>query len=57
MGVPVDMFPVLFAIARMSGWLAQWQEMMEDREQRISRPRQIYVGEIQRGYVPPHRRG
>jgi citrate synthase len=57
MGFPVDMFPVLFAIARMSGWLAQWQEMMEDREQRISRPRQIYVGEIQRGYVPPHRRG
>jgi citrate synthase len=57
MSFPVDMFPVLFAIARTSGWLAQWQEMTEDKEQRISRPRQVYVGEIQRGYVPPHRRG
>jgi citrate synthase len=57
MKFPVDMFPVLFAIPRMSGWLAQWQEMMEDKDQRISRPRQIYLGEAQRGYVPPHRRG
>jgi citrate synthase len=57
MKFPVDMFPVLFAIPRMSGWLAQWQEMMEDKDQRISRPRQIYLGEPQRGYVPPHRRG
>jgi citrate synthase len=57
MKFPVAMFPVLFAIPRMSGWLAQWQEMMEDREQRISRPRQVFLGEGQRGYVPPHRRG
>jgi citrate synthase len=44
MGFPVEMFPVLFAIGRMPGWLAQWEEAILDREQRISRPRQIYVG-------------
>jgi citrate synthase len=44
MGFPVDMFPVLFAIPRMSGWLAQWQEMLLDPEQKIIRPRQIYIG-------------
>jgi len=44
MGFPVDMFPVLFAIPRMSGWLAQWQEMLLDPEQKITRPRQLYVG-------------
>jgi citrate synthase len=45
MGFPVAMFPVLFAIGRMPGWLAQWQEGAADPEQKISRPRQIYVGE------------
>jgi citrate synthase len=45
MGFPVEMFPVLFAIGRMPGWLAQWEEGILDTEQRISRPRQIYVGE------------
>jgi citrate synthase len=45
MGFPVEMFPVLFAIGRMPGWLAQWEEGITDPEQRISRPRQIYVGE------------
>ena len=44
MGFPVDMFPVLFAIPRMSGWLAQWQEMLQDPDQKITRPRQLYVG-------------
>lgn len=44
MGFPMDIFPVLFAIPRMSGWLAQWQEMLLDHEQKISRPRQIYLG-------------
>jgi citrate synthase len=44
MGFPVEMFPVLFAIGRMSGWLAQWEEGILDPEQRIARPRQIYVG-------------
>ncbi len=44
MGFPVEMFPVLFAIGRMPGWLAQWQEGIGDSDQRISRPRQLYVG-------------
>ena len=44
MGFPMDIFPVMFAIARMSGWVAQWQEMLLDPEQKIARPRQIYVG-------------
>ncbi len=48
MGFPVEMFPVLFAIPRTIGWLAQWQEMLEDGDQRIARPRQIYTGEDQR---------
>jgi citrate synthase len=48
MGFPVAMFPVLFAIGRMPGWLAQWQEGSKDPEQKIARPRQIYVGEILR---------
>lgn len=52
MGFPVDMFPVLFAIPRAAGWLAQWGEMVNDREQRISRPRQIYLGSDQRDFVP-----
>jgi citrate synthase len=52
MGFPVEMFPVLFAIPRTSGWLAQWQEMLEDKEQRISRPRQIYTGADVRAYIP-----
>ncbi len=47
MGFSTDMFTVLFAIPRMVGWLAQWQEMLEDSEQKIARPRQIYVGETQ----------
>ena len=52
MGFPVDMFPVLFAIGRMSGWLAQWQEMVDDKEQKIARPRQVYLGADERPYVP-----
>jgi citrate synthase len=45
LGLPVDMFPVLFAIGRTVGWLAQWQELLNDPEQAIARPRQIYLGE------------
>src|SRR5208283_32713 len=45
MGFPVTMFPVLFAIPRTSGWIAQWEEMLLDSEQKISRPRQLYKGE------------
>jgi len=52
MGFPMTMFPVLFAIPRMSGWLAQWAEMVRDSEQKISRPRQLYVGEETRHWVP-----
>jgi citrate synthase len=52
MGFPMDMFTVLFAIPRMAGWLAQWNEMIQDSEQRIARPRQIYTGRELRSYVP-----
>jgi citrate synthase len=51
LGFPVDMFPVLFAIPRTVGWLAQWREMIEDPEQKIARPRQIFVGPERRTYV------
>ena len=56
MGLPVSMFPVLFAIARTSGWLAQWVEMLEDPEQKLARPRQLYLGSDVRDYVPMGRR-
>jgi citrate synthase len=52
LGMPVEMFPVLFAIGRTSGWIAQWLEMIEDDEQKIARPRQIYTGARTRDYVP-----
>ena len=52
MGFPVEMFPVLFAIPRTVGWLAQWQEMLGDNEQKIARPRQIYTGAATRNFVP-----
>ena len=57
MGLPVTMFPVLFAIPRTSGWIAQWQEMLLDQEQKIARPRQVYLGEDTRSYIPMERRG
>ena len=56
MGFKPQMFPVLFAIGRAPGWLAQWQEMLADKEQKIARPRQIYLGAGQRDYVPIARR-
>ena len=52
LGLPVAMFPVLFAIGRTSGWIAQWLELVQDSEQKIARPRQIYTGERTRDYVP-----
>jgi citrate synthase len=52
MGLPMDMFPVLFAIGRTPGWLSQWEEMLTDPEQKIARPRQVYLGEMGRNYVP-----
>jgi citrate synthase len=56
MGFPLDMFPVLFAIPRTSGWLAQWEEMLEDKDQKIARPRQVYLGAGRRDYVPLDKR-
>ncbi len=56
LGLPVAMFPVMFAIGRTSGWIAQWLEMVQDSEQKIARPRQIYTGERDRDYVPAERR-
>jgi citrate synthase len=56
MGFPVDIFPVLFAIPRTSGWVAQWQEMLQDPDQKIARPRQIYLGADERDYVPIEKR-
>jgi citrate synthase len=57
MGFPMTMFPVLFAIPRMSGWIAQWEELILDPEQKIARPRQIYLGYDTRQYVAMDRRG
>jgi citrate synthase len=56
MGFPVEMFPVLFAIPRTAGWVAQWQEMLEDPEQKIARPRQVYLGFDERDYAPLEQR-
>jgi citrate synthase len=51
LAIPVDMFPVMFAIPRTSGWLAQWEEMLLDKDQKIARPRQIYTGYDERKFV------
>ena len=56
MRIPMEMFTVLFAIPRVSGWLAQWQEMLEDPDQKIARPRQIFVGPARREYAAINRR-
>ena len=56
MGFPTTMFTVLFALARTVGWIAQWAEMIEDPQQRIGRPRQLYTGAAQRDYVPVSKR-
>ncbi|WP_320669135.1 citrate synthase [Patulibacter defluvii] len=57
LGLPVEMFTVLFAIGRTPGWVAQWLEMVQDKEQKIARPRQIYTGDRTRDYVPIDQRG
>jgi len=57
LGFPTSMFTVLFAVARTVGWIAQWKEMIEDPDQRIGRPRQLYTGPAQRDYVPIAKRG
>ncbi|HWB73068.1 MAG TPA: citrate synthase [Egibacteraceae bacterium] len=56
LGLPLTMFPALFALGRLPGWIAQWKEMIEDTETRIGRPRQIYIGANERDYVPIERR-
>jgi citrate synthase len=56
MGLPMDMFPVLFAIPRTSGWIAQWAEMLTDADQKLARPKQIYLGAETRDYVPMEKR-
>jgi citrate synthase len=56
LGIPTDMFTVMFALGRMPGWIAQWKEMMEDPDRKIGRPRQIYTGETLRDYVPMNKR-
>ena len=56
MGFPVSIFPVLFAVPRTVGWLAQWQELLADKEQSIARPRQVYLGEGERDYAAMDKR-
>ena len=56
MGFPTTMFPVLFAIPRMAGWMAHWAELVRDPEQRIARPRQLYAGEAERTWVAIEKR-
>lgn len=56
LGIPTKMFTVMFAIPRTVGWLAQWSEMLDDSEQKIARPRQVYLGELNREFVPIEKR-
>ncbi|MGH8119769.1 MAG: citrate synthase [Gammaproteobacteria bacterium] len=56
MGIPIDMFTVMFAIGRLPGWIAHWREMMEDTDRKIGRPRQIYTGPTERPYIPVEQR-
>jgi len=56
-GIPLDMFTVMFALGRLPGWIAQYKEMMENPKRVIGRPRQIYTGENERNYVPITKRG
>ncbi|MBI1985616.1 MAG: citrate (Si)-synthase, partial [Rhodospirillales bacterium] len=55
-GIPVSLFTVLFAVARTVGWVAQWNEMIEDPSQKIGRPRQLFTGSKERRYKPLHQR-
>ncbi len=57
MGFPTSMFPVLFAVARTVGWIAQWKEMIKDPNRKIGRPRQRYIGPAKRAFVPCDQRG
>jgi citrate synthase len=57
LGIPINLFTAIFALARTVGWLSHWKEMIEDPEQRITRPRQIYIGAQQRAYTAISNRG
>jgi citrate synthase len=52
MGIPTNMFTVMFALGRLPGWIAHWKEMTEDPQTRINRPRQVYVGAVERPFTP-----
>ena len=52
MGIPTNMFTVMFALSRTIGWISQWNEMMSDSKVRIGRPRQLYIGDTTRNYTP-----
>ena len=56
LGIPTNMFTVVFAIGRLPGWIAHWREQSLDPDRRIARPRQVYVGETGLRYVPPDQR-
>jgi len=56
LGIPSNMFTVIFAVARTIGWLSQWNEMIADSDHKIGRPRQLYRGAVKRDYVPAERR-
>ncbi len=56
MGFPTSMFTVLFAVARTVGWVSQWKEMIEEPTQKIGRPRQLYIGQTERSFVPLDKR-
>ena len=56
LNIPINMFPVMFAMGRLPGWIAQWKELQEDEDFKISRPRQIYTGTEKRNYLPLERR-
>jgi len=57
MGFPTSMFTVMFAIGRTVGWVSHWKEMLQDEDQKIGRPRQLYLGHRKRDYIPIDRRG
>ncbi|MDH3745885.1 MAG: hypothetical protein OES47_12365, partial [Acidobacteriota bacterium] len=57
MGIPTDMFTVMFALGRLPGWIAHWKEMRGDAKTKIARPRQVYLGEVERPFVPLSLRG
>ena len=55
-GIPTSMFPVMFSIGRLPGWIAHWKENRDDPTMKIARPRQVYVGKTKRPYIPKARR-